>query len=136
MAKIICDVPADFNARSTTLLISDDKGQMIKIPFKVGEVKMKKTPEEARRINKTYRYVYLKKPEVQERMKKRAKDPEYIKKKREYSQREDVKKRKKASHQRSRLVMKTFKQNHPDLFGQIEEEVMKKQIIDVLTQKS
>lgn len=128
MAKIVCDLPADFNARSTTLLISDEKGQMMKVPFKVGEIKMKKTPEETKRINKTYRDVYLKKPEVQERIKKRARDPEYIKKRQEYSQRADVKKRKKESHQRCRLVLKSFKEQYPDIFSQLEETVIRKQI--------
>lgn len=125
MAKIVCDIPADFNPRLTTLMLSDSEGKMMKVPFKVGDVKLKQTKEDKLKQTRMYRDRYLKKPEVQEKLRKRMSSPEYIEKRKEYARRADVKEKKKASSTRNRAIFKHIKINFPDIILQAEEEVIK-----------
>ena len=122
MAKLVCDLPADFNPISSTVLVSNSDGTMIKVPsFQVGDIKLKKTALDKKREKTAYRQAYMKRPHVQAKVRARLNDPTNIAKRKAYAQREDVKLRKKELAARARLVRRELKQNHPDLYQQLVE---------------
>lgn len=122
--KIVCEVPSVFNPRTSNILMSDSEGHFHTLPFKVAEVKMKKTIEEKLKEKRAYRDDYMKRPHVQEKAKKRLADPELMAKKREYAQRPEVKQRKKELAARARLVRRELKTRYPELYNEILEETI------------
>jgi hypothetical protein len=129
MSKLVCEVPEGFNPSSGKLKMSYMNVNGLEcftkndVPFKVAEVRLKKTKEEKNKAKRIYRKSYVNKPLVKERMKKRLEDPETVAKRKEYSQRPEVKQRKKDQAALNRRIRNALKHEHSALYLQIAREL-------------
>lgn len=89
-----------------------------------GRIRLTSSTEEIAQKRKKYRAMYRNKPEnVQKRLEK-SKDPEIVKKRKEYASREDVKNQKKILSQRRRKILRTIKETDPDKYKEALQKVM------------
>ena len=84
--------------------------------YEPSRIRLTSSPEEIAQKRKKYRSMYRNKPEnIQKRIEK-SKDPEIIKKRKEYASREDVKNQKKILSQRRRKILRTIKETDPEKY--------------------
>jgi hypothetical protein len=92
--------------------------------YESSRIRLTSSPEEIAQKRKKYRAMYRNKPEnVQKRIEK-SKDPEIIKKRKEYASREEVKNQKKILSQRRRKILRTIKEIDPEKYKEALQKVM------------
>lgn len=118
MSKLVCDLPEGIDTRIQEVIVKLGMNEF-PVKCKIAEVKVKKTKEEKDRAKRLYRKEYSKRPLVQEKIKARLSNPEVIAKRKAYSEREDVKKRKKEIAARNRMIRNVLKYENSDLYKEI-----------------
>jgi hypothetical protein len=109
----------DLPASVKSIHYFNENNEIVEIPVEARPVKLLKTEAELREHRRLYRKEYMKRPHVQEKIQKRLNDPEALKKRIEYANREDVKKRKQALATRTRAVNRLLKQKNPELYSEL-----------------
>lgn len=82
-------------------------------------VELKKTKDEIREDRRQYRKEYRSRPNVVQKRIEKSKDPLVIENRRKYSQREDVKLRKKELSKRRRRITKHVKETDPEFYRRL-----------------
>lgn len=109
----------DLPASVKSIHYFNENNEIVEIPVEARPVKLLKTEAELREHRRLYRKEYMKRPHVQEKIQKRLNDPEALKKRIEYANRDDVKKRKQALATRTRAVNRLLKQKNPELYSEL-----------------
>lgn len=96
------------------------------IPYEVREARMKKSDKEKKEARRLYTKEYTSRPLVKEKIQARLAKPETKKKRADYSQREDVKEKKREQAKRKRLISRMLKDQNPELYDALADDAMKK----------
>lgn len=91
--------------------------------LKMSRVKFIQSKEEKEMKRRHYRAEYMQKDYVIEKSRMRQKDPEVIKKRKEYAAREDVKRQKKETSANTRALRKELKVTNPDLYKTLMDKI-------------
>jgi hypothetical protein len=119
MEKLIVEPPAGFNPKTDSLFYASEKVGALEVPFKLQKIKPLKSREEIRAKRREYRRQYSQRPEVQAKIKKRLSDPNVIAKRKEYSERKEVKERKKQLALRARQIKSKLKETYPEIYEEL-----------------
>jgi hypothetical protein len=124
MASIVITPPQDWNPSSCYIFYASDTSGAVQLPYKMINVPRKcKTAEEIRDKRSKYRKEYSKRPEVQQKIKERLMKPEVAARRKAYAEREEVKRRKQVLAARARAVKNRLKEENPQLYNQIINEI-------------
>jgi len=107
------------------VLIRDGAGVVRSVHFRKCDVRVKKTKDEKRETRRIYRKKYNTLPLTIEKNLERLKNPAVQLKRKEYSQRADVKERKRINAQNARKVRMYLKLKEPDNY----ERILKKAVV-------
>lgn len=117
--KIVVNIPEGLSPNAKTLQVLGDTGIFMECPYEIRDVIIKKSEQEKKYARRAYRKDYVTRPIVQEKIKQRLNDPETIKKRKEYAEREEVKQRKKELAARARQVRKLLKEEEPETYNRL-----------------
>lgn len=123
-SRIVCEIPQGFSPgleKRLKLFASD--GTAVDCEYKVASIRLTKSKEEKDKAKRLYRRNYAKRPNVQAKIRERLSNPEMKKKLKSYSERPDVKDRKKILAARNRAARNALKYDHPDLYKEIIKKV-------------
>lgn len=101
----------------------DADGTPKEIELTVREAIVFKTKKEKEAHRRLYRKEYSTRPATREKIAKRLADPEVQRKRKEYAEREDVKRRKKERAAEARAVRRKLKEEMPETYEQLSERV-------------
>lgn len=99
------------------------------IPFQVvGEIITRKSEAEKIAARRAYRRKYARKESTRDKMLERAKDPERIKRRKEYASRPEVKKRKQELASLNRAVRRKLKEEQPHVYEKLVDDIISSNI--------
>lgn len=120
-SKIVCEIPQGFippGLEKRLKLFSND-GSTTECEYKIANVRLTKSKEEKDKAKRVYRRNYAKRPLVQAKIRERLSNPEMKKKLKAYSEKPEVKERKKLLAARNRAARNALKYEHPELYKEI-----------------
>lgn len=123
-SKIVCEIPQGFSpGLEKRLKLFSGDGTAVDCEYKVANIRLTKSKEEKDKAKRLYRRNYAKRPNVQAKIRERLSNPAMKLKLKAYSERPDVKERKKLLASRNRATRNALKYEHPDLYKEIIKKV-------------
>lgn len=120
---LIAEAPSGTDLIVAEYRDSDGVAQHIELSAREAIVFKTKREKEAHR--RLYRKEYATRPKTRERIAARLADPEVQRKRKEYAEREDVKKRKQRKAAEARAVRRKLKEEMPETYEELAERVKK-----------
>lgn len=125
MQQAVITLPSDFSPQQDWLFLARGNGKNVEVNYKlVGGITIKKTKEEQIAHRRAYRKKYSRRPHVIAKTRKRLEDPDKKAKRKEYANRESVKKRKQELAALGRSVRRKMKEEMPEVYFKLVSEVL------------
>ena len=124
---LICEAPSGREVGQA--MYYDENGNPQYLTLTLREAIVFKTKKEKEAHRRLYRKEYSTRPSTREKISKRLADPEVQRKRKEYAEREDVKRRKKEKAAEARAVRRKLKEEMPETYEQLAERV-KQELIE------
>jgi hypothetical protein len=120
---LVASIPPDFDLSKHKVFYSTKLFDEPRLNAEIRKIIVCKSKKEKDEKRRAYRRDYMKRPHVQEKVKKRMSDPEVIMKRKHYADREDVKERKRILAAKARKIKNLLKEKNPELYKTCLEEI-------------